>query len=214
MHNNIAPDGAPRPVTRFTGGLSAMEPDGRSRRLLGDNGVAKTLAWSPEGERLYFADSRRKLIWRCRYEPEQPSLHDQEVFIEGGPGVADGFLWIARWGADCLIRYAPDGRQLQLRVETPVCPSQSSPGECKTQGWPLCAQGFDLVLRMPPMWRPRSSSAWDLAGAPHVATRHGPVSWTAGQASAEACVSQPADARAPRRGLLANCPSKEASDGS
>lgn len=40
------------------------------------------------------------------------------------------------------------------------------------------------------------------------------MSWTAGQASAEACVSQPADARAPRRGLLANCPSKEASDGS
>lgn len=117
MQNNIAPDGAPRPVTRFTGGLFVVGPDGRSRRLLGDIGVANTLAWSPEGERLYFADSRRKLIWRFRYDPEGPTLHDQEVFVEGGPGVpdgsamdADGFLWNARWGAACLIRYAPDGR--------------------------------------------------------------------------------------------------------
>lgn len=117
MQNNIAPDGAPRPVTRFTGGLFVVGPDGRSRRLLGDIGVANTLAWSPEGERLHFADSRRKLIWRFRYDPEGPTLHDQEVFVEGGPGVpdgsamdADGFLWNARWGAACLIRYAPDGR--------------------------------------------------------------------------------------------------------
>lgn len=117
MQNNIAEDGASRPVTRFSGGLFVVEPDGRSRRMLSEVGIPNTLAWSPEGERLYFADSRRNLIWRFRYDPDGPRLHDREVFVEGGSGVpdgsavdVDGFLWTARWGAGCLIRYAPDGR--------------------------------------------------------------------------------------------------------
>jgi len=126
MQNNIAPDGAPRPVTRFSGGLFVIGDDGRSQPMLSDIGIANTLAWSPDGERLYFADSRRNLIWRFRYEPEGPVLRDREVFVDGGPGVpdgsaidADGFLWTARWGAGCLVRYAPDGRADRI-VETPA----------------------------------------------------------------------------------------------
>ncbi|ACG80049.1 gluconolactonase (plasmid) [Phenylobacterium zucineum HLK1] len=126
MQNNIAPDASPRPVTRSSGGLFVVDADGQSRRMLSNIGVANTLAWSPDGERLYFADSRRNLIWRFRYRPEGPMLLDQEVFVEGGPGVPDGsamdtggFLWTARWGAGCVMRYAPDGRIDQI-VQLPV----------------------------------------------------------------------------------------------
>jgi len=112
-----APRGESRPVTHPSGGLFVVDQQGRSRRLLSGVGIANTLAWSPDSQRLYFADSWRNVIWRFRYQPEGPALCNQEVFVEGGPGVpdgssidAEGCLWTARWGAGCLIRYAPDGR--------------------------------------------------------------------------------------------------------
>lgn len=121
MQNNIGPDGAPQPLTRFSGGLFVVERDGGSRRILSDIGIPNTLAWSPDGAWLYFADSRRNVIWRFAFEPDGPVLADRQVFVDGGPGVpdgsamdADGFLWTARWGADCLMRYAPDGQVDQL----------------------------------------------------------------------------------------------------
>lgn len=117
MQNNLGPDGEPQPVRRSTGGLFVVDRAGRSRRLLSGIGIPNTLAWSPDGERLYFADSRRNVIWRFRYEPAGPGLRDREVFVDGGPGVpdgsamdAEGCLWTARWGASCVVRYAPDGR--------------------------------------------------------------------------------------------------------
>ena len=126
MQNNIGPAGEAQPVTSAGGGLFVIHADGRSQRLLSDISIANTLAWSPDGAHLFFADSRRNLIWRFRYEPEGPALRDQEVFVDGGPGVpdgsamdADGFLWTARWGGGCIARYAPDGR-LDALVEVPA----------------------------------------------------------------------------------------------
>lgn len=126
MQNNIAEDGSSRPVTGASGGLFVVDAKGGSARLLSDIGIANTLAWSPDGAQLYFADSRRNVIWRFRYEPEGPRLHARETFVDGGPGApdgsamdVDGHLWTARWGAGCIIRYAPDGRVDQI-IEVPV----------------------------------------------------------------------------------------------
>ena len=65
--------------------LYRLDRDG-AQRMAGGITTSNGLAWSPDGERLYFADSRRNLIWRFRYQPEGPTLLDQEVFVEGGPG--------------------------------------------------------------------------------------------------------------------------------
>ena len=53
----------------------------------------------------------------------------------GGPDGSvvdsDGFLWNARWGAGCVVRYRPDGTEdsrLPLPVSQPSCPAFGGPG--------------------------------------------------------------------------------------
>lgn len=126
MQNNFGPAGEPRPVTRSSGGLFMVSPSGRVERRLGQIGIPNTLAWSPDGRWLYFADSRRRVIWRIRFHAAAGRLGPREVFAAGGPGVPDGSavdelgaLWTARWDAGCLIRYRPDGR-MDRRLELPA----------------------------------------------------------------------------------------------
>lgn len=129
MCNNLGPAGEPLPLARRSGGFFCVRPDGSWTRLFAGLGISNTLAWSPDGTRFYCADTLREIIWSFAYDPEGPSLSDQTVFAEGGPGHPDGsamdeegFLWNARWGGGRVIRYAPDGRvdrELFLPVEQP-----------------------------------------------------------------------------------------------
>jgi sugar lactone lactonase YvrE len=136
MQNNLGPAGEPRPVTQASGGLFMVSAQGRVAPRLGRIGVANTLAWSPDGRWLYFADSRRRVIWRFPFHAPSGRLGAREVFVAGGPGVPDGSavdelgaLWTARWGGGCLIRYRPDGR-IDQRVELPAQrPSSCAFGE-------------------------------------------------------------------------------------
>ncbi|HTK36815.1 MAG TPA: SMP-30/gluconolactonase/LRE family protein [Caulobacteraceae bacterium] len=129
MDNNLGPEGEPAPLTRASGGVFCVEPDGRSTRMLGEVGITNSLAWSPDGARFYCADTTRDVIWSFAYDPDGPRLSDRRVFFEGGPGHPDGSsmdedgcLWNARWGAGRLVRLTPDGRidrELLLPVEQP-----------------------------------------------------------------------------------------------
>lgn len=136
MRNNLAPDGAPLPLDRSSGGLFCVEADGRSRRMLEGIGIANTLCWSPDGGRLYFADSIRGVIWSFPYTENGPRLGERRVFVEGGPGGPDGSamdedgcLWNARWGGGRLIRFTPDGR-VDREIELPV----AQPSSCAFGG--------------------------------------------------------------------------------
>jgi L-arabinonolactonase len=93
-----------------------------ARRLetLIDGGIrtANSIAFSPDGRTLYFADSPRREIWAYEYPAEGPlgprrlfyRLPDDEPGVPDGSAVdAEGFLWNARWGAGRLVRHAPDG---------------------------------------------------------------------------------------------------------
>lgn len=139
MSNNLSPDGSPRPLAGVTGGLFRIDGAGRATRMLGGIGIANTLAWSPDGARLYFADSLAGVIWRFRFDAQTGLLHDREVFAgpDAAPGAPDGSavdeegcLWNARWGAGCLVRFAPDGRvdrRVELPVSQPTCPAFGGP---------------------------------------------------------------------------------------
>jgi len=136
MHNNLGPSGAPRPVSRASGGFWCVTADGRATQMLGDIGIANTLCWSPAGDRLYCADTLKSVIWSFAYDPDGPTLSDQRVFVEGGEGGPDGSamdedgcLWTARWGAGCVVRYTPDGR-IDRRLELPV----AQPSSCAFGG--------------------------------------------------------------------------------
>lgn len=129
MHNNLGPEGQPLPISRSSGGLWCVDAEGRATRMLGDIGITNTLCWSPDGARLYFADTLKSVIWSFAYDPDGPRLSDRRVFVEGGAGGPDGSamdedgcLWTARWGAGTVVRYRPDGRidrELALPVLQP-----------------------------------------------------------------------------------------------
>lgn len=130
MHNNIGPHGAPLPIARSSGGLWCVGADGAAVEMIRGIGISNTLCWSPDGSRLYFADTLKSMIWSFAYDPDGPRLSDRRVFVEGGPGGPDGSamdeegcLWTARWGAGRVVRYRPDGRidrELMLPVSQPT----------------------------------------------------------------------------------------------
>ena len=117
MHNNIGPGGEALPIPRSSGAYWCVDATGSAVRVLGDIGITNTLCWSPDGTRLYCADTLKGVIWSFAYDPDGPRLSDRRVFVEGGEGGpdgsamdAEGCLWTARWGAGKVVRYTPDGR--------------------------------------------------------------------------------------------------------
>jgi len=92
--------------------------------------VPNGLAWSPDGTKMYFADSRAKEIYCYDYDVELGVASQRQVFARTTDGVpdgatvdSDGFLWSAEYGAGRINRFAPDGRlhsQLNLPVLYPT----------------------------------------------------------------------------------------------
>ena len=90
-----------------------------------------SLAWSPDGRIMYFADSRSQVIHAYPYEPANGELGAPRVFhtveppaIPDGATVdAEGFVWSALYGGSRVVRIAPDGRvdrTIELPVEQPT----------------------------------------------------------------------------------------------
>jgi L-arabinonolactonase len=94
--------------------------------------ISNGLCHSPDGTRLYFADSptRTILVYEL-LEPDgllgPPKLFAQTpegAFPDGATVDADGCMWSAHWGAGCIVRYTPDGRidrTLHVPTRQPSC---------------------------------------------------------------------------------------------
>ena len=89
--------------------------------------ISNGLCMSPDGAKLYFADSPTRTI--SVYDVDEPAgtLGAPRVFVrtvepavpDGATVDADGCVWNALWGGSCVVRYTPDGRE-DLRVALPV----------------------------------------------------------------------------------------------
>ena len=149
MASNRMNDGRCDPAGRFwvgsmcedvlagatTGQLHRIDPDGTHTMVRDGVGVCNGLAFSPEGDRMYFADSSKAMVWRYRYDPDTGSATDPEVFSDwsGLPGVPDGAAmdetgcyWAACAFGWALARLTPDGdidRVVELPVEIPTMPA-------------------------------------------------------------------------------------------
>ncbi|MGA8138014.1 MAG: SMP-30/gluconolactonase/LRE family protein [Pseudomonas gingeri] len=130
MQNNLAADGSDLPITRRSGGLFRVDPDARVTPLLEGQGIVNTLLWDATGTQLYCADSLDGQLYRYAIEVDgslgarspwgQPSSRGVP---DGSAMDSQGYVWNARWGGHCLIRYAPDGtldRVIELPVEYPT----------------------------------------------------------------------------------------------
>ena len=125
--------------------------------------IPNSLAFSPDGRTMYFADSLRYAIFAHDYDLATGTMGAERVFAaseapafaDGSAVDAEGFLWNAQFNGGQLVRYAPDGRidrVLPLPVQRPTLigvwtgtRKQNASMEAKVMG---CV--FMFVL----MWRP------------------------------------------------------------
>jgi len=123
MHNiTRAPEGT----------LFCLEGAGPLQPVLQGVCIPNSLAFSPGGDTLYFADSLHYRIYAHAYAPETGTMGEARVFAESQPPAfpdgsavdAEGFLWNAEFNGGRLLRFAPDGRLdriLDLPVDRPTC---------------------------------------------------------------------------------------------
>jgi sugar lactone lactonase YvrE len=93
------------------------------------NGIRtpNSLAWSPDGRTMYFADSRSHVIHAYPYDTSTGEIGAPRPFYaveppaipDGATVDADGCLWSALYGGSRLVRITPDGR-LDRTIELPV----------------------------------------------------------------------------------------------
>jgi D-xylono/L-arabinono-1,4-lactonase len=116
------------PTGKQLGRLYRLDPDGALTELLDEIGCSNGMGFTADLQRMYYTDSPRREIYLFDYDSRSGALSNRRVFVrtpegEGSPdGMtvdAEGTVWSARWGGNCLVRYASDGRELQ-RVTFPA----------------------------------------------------------------------------------------------
>jgi sugar lactone lactonase YvrE len=115
-----------------TGSLYRFDPDGSLTLIDSDYTVTNGPAFSPDGEWMYHTDSVVRQIYRFPVLPDG-SLGPRQLFrqfsrAEGHPdGMTfdtDGGLWVACWGAGCIVRLLPDAG-IDTRIEVPASQASS-----------------------------------------------------------------------------------------
>jgi L-arabinonolactonase len=115
-----------------TGCLYSIDCTSGMRCHLTDVRISNSLCMSPDGRRLYFADSPTRTIRVFELSEPAGTLGASRVFAQTPPGAdpdgaaidAEGCLWSAHWGAGCVVRYTPDGRidrTLAVPASQPSC---------------------------------------------------------------------------------------------
>jgi len=109
---------------------------GKVTKLRPDVYIPNAISFAPDGRRAYFADTIVGNILTVEIDPDTglPRGDWSELvpagIHPGGPDGAvvdsEGFIWNARWGGNCVIRFAPDGRVdriVKLPVSRVTCPA-------------------------------------------------------------------------------------------
>jgi L-arabinonolactonase len=102
-----------------SGSLYRLASDRKLDLILPSITVPNGLAWSPEGTIMYFADTRRHVIYAFDYDLDEGTPHNKRVFVdlssyEGLPDGAtvdsEGCLWSAMFSGGRIVRYTPKGK--------------------------------------------------------------------------------------------------------
>jgi sugar lactone lactonase YvrE len=107
---------------------------GRRTTILTGIAVPNSICFSPDGTRAYFTDAGR-VIRTVTLDPATglPNGEWTDFFSGTAPGGADGsvvdsegFVWNARWGGSCVIRFSPDG-EIDRIIDVPGVSRVSCP---------------------------------------------------------------------------------------
>ncbi len=139
MQNNFDAHGNGQEITQSSGSLFRIERNSSTLEMLSNIGISNGLAWSPDSKTMYFADSIKAQMYAFDFNLEQGTISNNRLFSnlergapDGSSVDADGFLWNARWGAGCLVRFDPNGKVDRV-VELPV----TQPSSCTFGGQSL-----------------------------------------------------------------------------
>lgn len=97
--------------------------------------IPNALCFSPEGDRAYFADTARSIVFTWALDSQGWPLGEPVPWFdsserEGNPDGAvidsEGAMWLALWGAGKILRLSPDARlidEIRLPASQPSCPA-------------------------------------------------------------------------------------------
>ena len=113
------------------GSLYRFDADMSCTKLRNAVIIPNSLAFSPDGRTMYFADTNRHTIWAYDYDASSGAASNERVFADTGSGRPDGScvdvegcLWNAEYGGWRLVRYTPAGkvdRVIEVPVANPTC---------------------------------------------------------------------------------------------
>jgi sugar lactone lactonase YvrE len=110
----------------------------KCRFLADDIIVPNSIAFSPDDDRMYFADTYRHVIFIFDYDLDTGTIGNRRVFSDmtgwtgrpdGSQIDADGCLWNAEYAGSRVVRYTPEGR-IDRVIGLPV----SQPTSCTFGG--------------------------------------------------------------------------------
>jgi L-arabinonolactonase len=112
----------------FISSVLRVDPDRRVTKLFGEVACANGICFSPDGRKMYFADSPARKIWSFDYDVNTGTLNSRRELtsFDSQPGLPDGScvdaagcIWNAQWSGNRVVRFTPDGRVDQI-VSVPV----------------------------------------------------------------------------------------------
>ncbi|WP_226663689.1 SMP-30/gluconolactonase/LRE family protein [Microbulbifer aggregans] len=109
------------------GTLYCLEPNGIVSEHARDIFVSNGCCWDLNSSHFYFADSKRRTIYRYKFDARRGDISHREVFArtmigrypDGATVDSEGHLWSAQWGGARIQRYSPDGH-LAGAIPVPV----------------------------------------------------------------------------------------------
>ena len=110
------------------GNLYRVDATGHWKKMDSGFTVSNGLAWSPDDRHMYFTDSFRRTVYRYEFDLRSGQIANRRALVVLGPGEGTpdgltvdehGCLWMAVWDAWCLVRFSPEGQEMQ-RVRLPV----------------------------------------------------------------------------------------------
>jgi len=109
------------------GKLYCLQADGGAEVHAAGIGISNSLCFSPDGRRLYFADTPARTIISFDLDPASGTISNRRVFAKTPEGAfpdganvdAEGFVWSAHWGAGRVVRYTPSG-EVSATIEVPA----------------------------------------------------------------------------------------------
>jgi len=134
----VGPDGAfwvgtmdDRPTKEGIGALYRVDPSGKVERKVEGVQISNGLAWTADGDFMFYADSRGPWIDRWKFDRNTGAMSDRTRFAapdaegrpDGGSCDAEGFYWSAGVSAGTLNRFAPDGRLVESHPVPVVAPT-------------------------------------------------------------------------------------------